>query len=227
MLKEIFKNPNYLIDQEGNVFNKKGEKKSLLINRDGYWIVRLYKNNQVKSHNVHRLVAEAFIPNPENKRTVNHKDGNKLNCHVSNLEWATDSENVLHAISMGLLPVKRGSEVHNAILSEEQVHDICQMMVDGYRNIEIINKFKTTSDTVKNIRAGKCWLHISKDYTFNKLTKRGLSEQSVRWVCNKLEEGFRNKDIVDMSNNPNITKGVVSKLRMRISFPEITKDYNY
>lgn len=67
-----------------------------------YYRVTLTKNGKQKSTDVHRLVAEAFIPNPENKRTVNHKDGNKLNNHISNLEWATYSENAKHAFRTNL-----------------------------------------------------------------------------------------------------------------------------
>lgn len=64
----------------------------------GYYCVTCYVNNVARHISIHRAVAEAFIPNPEGKRTVNHKDGNKLNNVVSNLEWATHSENSLHSV---------------------------------------------------------------------------------------------------------------------------------
>ena len=68
----------------------------------GYYVVTLYKNGKSKQWYVHRLVAMAFLPNDENKETVNHIDGDKSNNCLSNLEWATYSENVHHAIETGL-----------------------------------------------------------------------------------------------------------------------------
>lgn len=70
----------------------------------GYYRVALYKNGTRKYHRVHRLVAKAFIDNPNNKEQVNHIDGNKLNNHVSNLEWCTRLENMYHARITGLIP---------------------------------------------------------------------------------------------------------------------------
>lgn len=70
--------------------------------KDGYLSVRLYKGGTSVYKRIHRLVAEAFIPNPEMKTQVNHKDGNKRNNAVENLEWATASENVVHAHLAGL-----------------------------------------------------------------------------------------------------------------------------
>src|SRR3990167_2906059 len=74
-------------------------KEKILINinnKTGYLQVNLTRNTQ-KVFSVHRLVAQAFIPNPENKPQTNHKDGNKKNNHIDNLEWATVSENGIHS----------------------------------------------------------------------------------------------------------------------------------
>lgn len=70
---------------------------------DGYVRVRLSKKRIVKPHMVHRLVAEAFIPNPNALPYINHKNGNKRDNHVDNLEWCTGSKNIKHAYSIGLM----------------------------------------------------------------------------------------------------------------------------
>lgn len=72
--------------------------------KQGYLLLDLYKNNKSKTVRVHRLVAQAFIPNPQNKETVNHIDGNKENNTVENLEWATQKEQNEHIYRTGLKP---------------------------------------------------------------------------------------------------------------------------
>ena len=101
MFKKIEINKNYSIDENGNVRNdKRGTILKPYNNKrgKGYLYVCLY-NGQIKQGNygIHRLVAMAFIPNPLNKPQVNHIDGNTLNNHVSNLEWVSPLENVVHA----------------------------------------------------------------------------------------------------------------------------------
>lgn len=73
-------------------------------NGSGYLIVSLTKNEKRKNHYIHRIVAEAFIPNKENKPTVNHKDRDKQNNIISNLEWATFSEQIHHVVATGKKP---------------------------------------------------------------------------------------------------------------------------
>lgn len=71
-------------------------------NRDGYFIVNLCKNGNITTKKIHRLVAENFIPNPENKYSVNHINGIKKDNRIENLEWATASEQAKHAVKTGL-----------------------------------------------------------------------------------------------------------------------------
>jgi len=226
MLKEIKKNPNYLVDEQGFVYNLKGDLKFTRPNRDGYNTVNLWNNNKPTCYAVHRLVAEAFIPNPDNKPCVNHKDCNKMNNRVDNLEWCTYSENLRHAIDNDLITYHKGENVSTSKITDEQAHEVCRMMQEGYRNKEIVNKLKISNDTVKNIRGRRCWNHISDSYDFTQ-SKQGLSEESVRWVCNKIVEGFTNREIVSLATNEGITKSIVSKIKCKICFKDIVKDYNF
>lgn len=85
----------------GRVF-KKGVLKTLKEDKDGYFKVWLSKNSKKKPFFVHRLVAEAFIDNPDNLPVVNHIDGDKKNNRVENLEWCTRSQNDKHAFKLGI-----------------------------------------------------------------------------------------------------------------------------
>lgn len=93
----------YAMHPSGKVYSYKN-KKFLKAgkHRDGYLQVVLYKDGKMKTCKVHRLVALTYIDNPENKPQVNHKDGNKTNNNVSNLEWVTHGENQKHAYDNGL-----------------------------------------------------------------------------------------------------------------------------
>ena len=103
-MKALKQYPNYFVTEEGLVFSSKTNK-FLKYSHDnkGYQRVSLYIGNyKTKTIKVHRLVAETFIDNIENKREVNHIDGIKSNNNISNLEWCTGSENVKHAFKIGL-----------------------------------------------------------------------------------------------------------------------------
>lgn len=99
------------------------------LTHDGYVKVRLLHRGMDKTARVHRLVAEAFLPNPENKPTVNHIDGNKQNNAADNLEWADRTEQMAHAYALGLKAPLCGSAQPNAKLTDEQVRDIRDLYV--------------------------------------------------------------------------------------------------
>lgn len=117
MRKVLGYDGRYMVDRQGNVWSmyrfanrfkrriNKIQKLKPIIKKNGYKTVTLFDDNgKSKKHQVHRLVAMAFLDNPENKRCVCHKDNNPLNCCVDNLYWGTDSENIQQAYDDGIHP---------------------------------------------------------------------------------------------------------------------------
>lgn len=111
MWKTITDHEDYEVSDYGMVRHKGHYKRNEHIMRPNSIKGYLYIMIDKKAYRLHRLVAQHFIPNPDNKPQVNHKDGDKWNCTVSNLEWVTASENVQHAIDNGLF----GSNSFNRI----------------------------------------------------------------------------------------------------------------
>ena len=93
----------YEVSNFGRISNYRKIMKVYTIN-SGYLAIKFTIDNKRSTHLIHRLVAEAFVPNPDNKPFVNHKDGNKQNNCAWNLEWVNNSENILHARQTGLNP---------------------------------------------------------------------------------------------------------------------------
>lgn len=96
----------YDITRDGKCINKKtGYIKKTFISKNGYERVSLWNNGKHKNYSIHRLIAEKYIDNPNNYKEVNHKDGNKLNNYVENLEWCDASYNMKHAYKNNLIKV--------------------------------------------------------------------------------------------------------------------------
>lgn len=98
ILGEIRRKAYSILAKDGKTYSRKAMPIKAYLNQNGYYYIDFGR----KHHAVHRLIAEHFIPNPENKRTVNHKNGIKTDNRITNLEWATDSENNTHAYDTGL-----------------------------------------------------------------------------------------------------------------------------
>lgn len=129
--------------------------------KDGYLTVDLSIGRKAYQKFVHRLVAEAFIPNPNNKKQVNHIDGDKRNNHVSNLEWSTRSENMRHAVRIGLKKPLKGSKNPAAKLSESDVLKIRkEYSLGGIGQIALGVKYGVSQAVISDVLLRKRWKHI-------------------------------------------------------------------
>ena len=160
--KKIKGYEDYLISDQGRVYSCK---RSIFLkprkDRGGYLFVNLCKNGVRKMQKVHRLVANAFILNPENKRTINHIDGCKANNHVSNLEWNTYSENNQHAFDNGLANPKKGIKHGRAKLNEDKVLEIRRIFATGdYTQTALGKNFGVDHSLISLIILRKNWTHI-------------------------------------------------------------------
>lgn len=148
---------DYLVSNFGNVDSWKGCKRHRLkpkISSKGYLYVTLMVDGKPKNFFVHRLVAIAFLPNLNNLPQVNHKDGNKLNNCVENLEWFTPKDNQQHAIATGLS--KTGEERSQAKLTNEQVRYIRENP-NNSSQYELAKKFEIDQTTISLIQLGKIY----------------------------------------------------------------------
>ena len=177
--KTIEEYPNYEISNLGNVWNKRRRKKlKPCVNSSNY------KKYVLSGKNVyaHRLVAEAFIPNPDNLPEVNHKDGNKWNNYVENLEWVTKSANALHAFANGLrniggytrYKVAQSSHRFSAI-DVSAINELYH--VDGYTKKQIAEMFNCSDSVICNIINGNTYIQIDlSPYDVARLTVDHLNQ---------------------------------------------------
>lgn len=137
-------------------------------NRGGYMTAHLRDEENGKEDwpTVHRLVATAFIPNPNEKPTINHKDGIKVNNFLENLEWATWSENTRHAHDNGLAKsviakyAKKGSDHPQSKLKESDILDIRKKRQEGMTLASIASEYGVYFSLIHKICTGEAWKHV-------------------------------------------------------------------
>lgn len=147
---------DYEITKDGKVYSLKHKKRKEIfgyVDKDGYRRVIIYENKKRKKHYVHRLVAEKYISNPNKLPQVNHKDGNKLNNDVKNLEWVTPKDNIQHAINLGL------RNAGNNKITKEQVKEI-RKLFESKSMKEIAEIYKVSLSCIKHIHANHTWKNV-------------------------------------------------------------------
>lgn len=135
----------------------KGERVLKETDKTNYCFIDLCKDGTVKKFLVHRLVAIAFIPNPEGKPQVNHINGIKRDNKLSNLEWVTRSENQKHSIEIGLRSA-RGEKNSQSKLTKEQVLEIYH---SNERGFILCKNYNIKQSTICDIKSGRSWYHIT------------------------------------------------------------------
>ncbi|CAL9955936.1 HNH endonuclease [Vibrio phage F99] len=178
-------------------------------------------------HLVHRMVATLFIPNPESKRCVNHKNSVRTDNRVENLEWVTHSENSKHMVAVGRqhLNFKTGEDCNLVEHSDTTIIAICEDLMQGMRNIDVSKKYNIPSGYIKSLKSKKSRKYITETYDFPKFKRQSVSEATVRWICQLIVDGKRNTEIVQMSDNPKVDKKLLKNIKRKTSYKIISDEY--
>lgn len=157
----------YQVSNFGQIKSLKSKNEKILhLDKDryGYMNVKLCKNGTMKKFKVHRLVAMAFIENPNGFPEINHKDGNKENNFVENLEWVTKSQNIKHAFDTGLkLPngISYGEKNGSHKLTKQDVDDILETYIPRdpiFGGRALARKYGVGATTIQSILHNKTWV---------------------------------------------------------------------
>ena len=133
---------HYQVSDCGDVMNSKGKILKFQKNKNGYLQISLWANSKRKTFNVHRLVAETFIPNSENKPQVDHIDNNTINNNISNLRWVTSSEN---CENRGMRSDNKTGHKHISY----NIHDKLYVFIKVTKGKRISKCFKTLEEAIK------------------------------------------------------------------------------
>ena len=185
-------NDSYFVSNFGRVKSFWHDKQKIMkpLFGSGYLRVNLRKNGKYKTCLIHRLVALCFIPNPEGKPQVNHRDGHKFNNHVSNLEWCTHAENVQHAFTIGLQVAPQGEQSTLAKLTNEQARYI-RTNPDGLNQYELAEMFSVCQMTINHIQLGKKYKTAGGSVRKAKPKKPRISDDLRQQIRAEYQKGVR------------------------------------
>ena len=165
-------NQDYQINEKGEIYSPYRAWHQMKTHKiqKGYLRVHLMTTEGGKFFMVHRLVLEAFAPREDSLRLqVNHIDGDKENNQLVNLEWCTQSENMAHAARIGLRDnLAKGEDVGGNVLTEEQVLEICEELMNPNRPsyTQIGEKYGVSKYAIHDIKRKKSWSRVTTNYTF-------------------------------------------------------------
>ena len=220
------------INQNGIVYNT-NSKRFIHPNQNinGYVQISIMMNNKTRyTTGVHRLLMLVYnFQYGCEKLVVNHKDGNKSNNSLDNLEWVTQTQNVEHAIKSGLLPI--GENTSTSKLTNNQVKEICEELSKRRylgQFTELANKYNVSNCTIESIAYGTYWKDISKDYNidYNFRIFNSLNENNVKEICKELSKRRYNGQFTELANKYNVSTSAIKGIAYGSTWTEISKNYN-
>ena len=197
------------------------------INSWGYAVAAIYYEGRCVWARVHRLVAIAYIPNPKNKPIVHHKNHDRSDFSKGNLEWVTASENIQEGVDCGSIVAKRGEYSNLSSVSDEEIHEVCRLLQDGLRPVDIHRITGVTAKIVGDVRRRASWNHISSQYkNFENILPKSkkMSVNKVHQICRLLEAGEK---MVDISNKLNIPYSLIKPIKYRRTYKSISDGYKW
>jgi hypothetical protein len=157
---QIVEFPKYYISRQGKVYNFKGLELKTRLDKDGYLYVPLRKGGNSQRRSIHRLLATAYIPNPENLPVINHKNGIRRDNRIENLEWCSIQHNVKHGFDINGRQSLKGAEKPNSKLTDEAVKDIRALVSLGISLTSLSKYYGVSIESVSRISKKQRWVHV-------------------------------------------------------------------
>ena len=209
--KTIKEYDNYEVSSFGRIRNKNTGRVLKAANKGGYYCIGL-SNKKTKTFSVHQLVARAFIPNPENKQQVNHKDKNSLNNNLENLEWCSNKENSIHRSNGVKQTTNQNLQIYRIDLNTNQI-------LEKYNSIEDGAKWVTNQKLTSNLNSARgcissCIREITKSsygFKWRKVEQYSLDNEEWREV------------VIDNKKNPEYYVSSLGRFKNKKGV--IMKDY--
>lgn len=187
----------------------------------GYLCIRLRKQGKQKFRGVHRLVAEAFIPNPENKPTVDHKYDEKVNNYYQDLRWGTHQEQIDWARGEQGLMDNSGENNHQAVLTNDQAEEIIRLLQKGNAPRPISKQYDVNERAISRINQGSTWANILPEVPrpISMFYKKKLTTEEVEQIINEIQN--TNKTWEGIAKKYNMVMQSVGHINTGKSFKEV------
>jgi len=189
------------------------------------FVMSLGGKKNFRTVRIHRAVAEAFIPNPENKPQVNHIDGIKHHNWYRNLEWVTMKENIHHSYDTHLRPL--GEKNSLSKYTEDVVRFICRKLEEGMPFQKISKEYNLDYHLCANILHRDAWMYISKEYNIPWPEKRErFPDEMIHGICKRLQEGEGYADIANTIEDDRMTRSMVRAIAKGRCYRKISDQYD-